>query len=87
MIILMYRQSMEQDKYLKLLDNQIFEVNGFLIKIPKDKYENKKIYLERVLFIIKNLKKSDNLLEYIRLSRIYVNRKFLHCKYNISLSS
>jgi hypothetical protein len=79
----MYQQYMEQ--------NNIYEINGYLVKINKDKFESNKMYSERVLYIINNLKKykktidiKDNLMEQIRLSRIYVNQKFLHCKYSLT---
>ena len=32
--------------------NEFYEINGFVVQIPKDKYEFNNSYLERVLFII-----------------------------------
>jgi len=68
--------------------NEFYEVNGFIIKIPRDKYEFDSSYSDRVLFIISKLKNYDNYEEIkenldktIILSKLYINEKLLNCKY------
>ena len=68
--------------------NEFYEVNNFVVKITKDKYEVDKIYSDRVIYIIEELKKYKTYSEikkkidkYINLSRMYVNNKFLGCVY------
>lgn len=63
---------------------EVFEANGVFYKIDQDKYEPREIYLERVWFIINEIKNGSkltlNLL--INKSRIELNKKYLKCKYN-----
>ena len=68
--------------------NDLYNVNGVVVKIPKDKYEFNRPYLDRVSFIISKLKKYNDYKEIKRnkdniilMSRIYVNEKILNCKY------
>ena len=67
--------------------NEFYEVNNIIIKISKDRYEVDKLYKERVIFVLNNIKKygkkidSKEINMYINMSRIYINEKFLKCKY------
>ena len=45
--------------------NEFFEINGFIVKIPKDKYEVIDSYLDRVSFIISKL----NSYNYIKIKK------------------
>ena len=63
--------------------NEFYEVNNIIIKISKDRYEVDKLYKERVIFVLNNIKKygkkidSKEINMYINMSRIYINEKFL----------
>ena len=67
------------------MNNQIevFELNGIFYQIRQDKYETRELYLERVWFILNELKKENHLCleKLIIKSRIEINKKYLGCKY------
>lgn len=64
--------------------SEVFELNGVFYEIQQDKYEPRELFLERVWFILNELKKSDGLLDFKKLvtkSRIESNKKYLECRY------
>ena len=64
---------------------EVFEFDGIFYNIPKDIYEIREHYIDRVNFIIKQIKlnKIVNFNTLIRESRIWSNEKKLHCSYNL----
>jgi len=59
--------------------NEVFEVNGVFFQIKQDKFEPRELYLERVWFILNEIKnKSElNIEKLIVKSRIEINKKYL----------
>ena len=68
------------------MSEEIFEYQGSFYIIEKDLYEVREIYMTRVWYILNNINKMT-FDELIKMSRIYVNKKFLKCDYDINLSS
>lgn len=69
---------------LKSRMGEIFEINGVFYELSQDKYEPRELYLERVWFILNELKGGSNmsLEKLIIKSRIESNKKYLQCRYN-----
>lgn len=64
--------------------SEVFELNGIFYEIPQDKYEPRELFLERVWFILNEIKKSNGVLDFKKLitkSRIESNKKYLECRY------
>lgn len=69
---------------LKNRMGEVFELNGVFYEISQDKYEPRELYLERVWFILNELKEGSKLSleKLISKSRIESNKKYLQCRYN-----
>lgn len=63
--------------------SEIFELNGVFYEIPQDKYEPRELYVERVWFILNEIREESKLTleKLIAKSRIESNKKYLQCKY------
>lgn len=63
--------------------SEVFELGGSFYKIPQDKYEPRELYLERVWFILNEIREESKLSleKLISKSRIESNKKYLQCKY------
>ena len=79
----MYAMRQEINELLQMDDRfiEIFEHNGNFIQISQDKYEPREIFIERVNYILNELK--DNILDddLIVRSRKWSNQKNLGCSY------
>lgn len=78
------RKNQENQKDQKIPINQnteVFEYNNNFYHIPKDRYEIREIYMERVWFILNKLDENKSLDEIIRESRIHIAEKVYGCKY------
>jgi hypothetical protein len=64
--------------------NEVFELNGIFYEISQDKYEPRELYVERVWFILNEIrgKSKLSLEKLIVKSRIESNKKYLQCKYH-----
>ena len=64
-----------------------FSKNGLSIIVKKDENEPDNFYYERYWFIIsQNMNKYKNMEELIKLSKIWINIKYLKCKYSSSIT-
>ena len=65
---------------------EVFEMNGIFYKFQQDKYEPREIYIDRIWFILNEIKnnksKYKNFNELLTKSRIESNKKNLKCNYN-----
>lgn len=69
---------------LKINMKEVFELNGVFYEIQQDKYEPRELYIERVWFILNEIKNESKLSleKLIVKSRIELNKKYLQCGYN-----
>jgi hypothetical protein len=63
---------------------EVFELDGVFYEIKQDKYEPRELYVERVWFILNEIKSGSKLSleKLITKSRIESNKKYLRCRYN-----
>jgi hypothetical protein len=64
-----------------LSDFTLFELEGTFYIINRDLYESIESHIERVYFILDNIKTNNNLQMLIQLSRMMINKKLLKCNY------
>jgi hypothetical protein len=62
-------------------DCEIFEYHGKFYHIPRDKYEVREKYIERVEYIIKLIIEGFDIVDAIKESRKWSNMKNLKCSY------
>ncbi len=61
---------------------EVFEFKGKFYIIPRLKYEVREIYIERVWYILNNLKEKDINKDILLKSILWSNEKNLKCKYD-----
>lgn len=61
--------------------DEVFEIDGTYYKIPKDSYESREYYMERVWYILKHVNSDNNIINLIKESKIRRNIKQFGCDY------
>lgn len=73
------------EKAIKTENQEVFEYEGNFYNIPKDKYETRENYLDRVWNILNkigDLRKMCDMNKLIKDSKIYSSKKIYECEYD-----